>query len=1191
MSKAEAVAQYRKTGKHLGKFSSVDDANAYAKQLHEDQDAEYSPRTWGDKPVGEPEAKPKGFFASLTEGGARGIASESLPVQIGERWRDMRMAEGKFQAANEWDNERKRRQAAGESLNGMEQWKLKRINDIIAESKPPEPPHTFGELWDGIKKAAVDDPAGFAGKMVRGLIADPELLLTPEALPERMAAIAGKAGKVATEAAQIGAAAGAESVLHQEVKSGRVSGQQTALDAGMTAAPLALGRAIFSPKVKAQVSMAVDLALTKDAAAKGIEPSNELVRAAVADTEARVGKGQPIDAALKDALESVKLSPEAAADAAELVAPPKEVADAKGNEGRQVLPEAKEQAGQVVGGGDLPVVDRPKPEVGQAPQKAQVIRPQQFKPLPEGVPKRFVTAEESRVIYELAGMDAEAAASIGDKPIAMGALRQRLTKFMGGQAFADNVLVEAVANGKLKPESGQIDPVLLKVLGVSGLGGAAAALYTQDPKDAVLGALAVGGVIAAGALLGRGVRGVGEVLGAWDRRYRVTKLTDDYSAAVQSAKLANSRFASQLKTLVSDQKGREALTFYLQGDERARLTPEQEQAAKAVQEYFRTTGEKAQGAGVIEALRDQYVTQLWTGLNKNMSVWRNLVQSLGKSNTFSAGMSPRSRFNMERVIPSYKEGMAKGLVPSTLDIAEIVRIYGDNVATAIANKNFIAALKRDRMPTGQMILASADTLTKDIAEVAKRTKEQWPGGDKLTKDIQRFAEGKVRDDYVLMNHPQMMGMWAHKDVAPVLKWFFDANSPNAATKLALATSIAAKRGLFSFSFFHNASLLQAMLGQSAKAWVNVLNGDAWRLLKGGQRGDILDDLVKGGLQIAERPLEGDATPFTNALKLIGEKYPIVGAPVKGINMVQEAMNGFLWGVVQPTFKVATAMAAMEKTLKRSPEMTRAEAARTSASFTNDMFGGLDWFKIANGVQNRLGRDLALAVTSPAGRRWMQITMLAPDWTVATARTLAKAVPGISSREIAALHQGYVVRSALLYATIGDGLNTYFSGHHFWENDDPTMIDLGDGRKLQMSKHFMEPIHWLMKPDQQALNKLGYVIKEPFTQATNKQYLSTKGAPPIVPAGASVGQAIAKRGEHALGSMMPITGQQAFENGMTPALSGFFGFPIYGKTEDQQAEAARTKATEAGKDADAAAERARKRAQRVKAKADEKRAFQ
>jgi hypothetical protein len=41
MTNAEAVAQFKQTGKHFGKFNSVDEANAFAQQLHNDQAQQY----------------------------------------------------------------------------------------------------------------------------------------------------------------------------------------------------------------------------------------------------------------------------------------------------------------------------------------------------------------------------------------------------------------------------------------------------------------------------------------------------------------------------------------------------------------------------------------------------------------------------------------------------------------------------------------------------------------------------------------------------------------------------------------------------------------------------------------------------------------------------------------------------------------------------------------------------------------------------------------------------------------------------------------------------------------------------------------------------------------------------------------------------------------------------------------------
>lgn len=58
---------------------------------------------------------------------------------------------------------------------------------------------------------------------------------------------------------------------------------------------------------------------------------------------------------------------------------------------------------------------------------------------------------------------------------------------------------------------------------------------------------------------------------------------------------------------------------------------------------------------------------------------------------------------------------------------------------------------------------------------------------------------------------------------------------------------------------------------------------------------------------------------------------------------------------------------------------------------------------------------------------------------------------------------------------------------------------------------------------------------------------------------------------------------AYEQGAMPALSGFFGFPVYGKTYARQEEEAAVKARQQGKDEEAARERVRKRIHRQKEK--------
>ncbi len=1109
------------------------------------------------------------FWNGFTDGGVSKFLKDTLPGQLGERYGDVKDATAQFNANKEWDAERARRSAMGESMSGMENWKLDRINQIVQSKKQEGPTPSFGDIVSATVNAAADDPAGFAGKMLRGLIAHPELALTPEALPARMAGMASAVGKTAaqaaktgTEAAQLGASAGAESALSQLNERGTVNPTQTGADAAMVAAPMVALR------------MAADFATTRSAKVRNIDPEPQVTQTAIDAAQANVAKGMPLDQALKDALDAVKVDPDVAAEAAAMLKPH--------------VDEAKAEA--------APTVDQPSNvvDLGRIRQNLNLEKrmraddAEEFKSMAD-------TAQEYISVGRLDASDLQKVydgkySSADDLLEAMeGLLRkveapnlsQRSTPFSEWPRDADGNLLKdssgnAITNNFVaaNDQAGRIDPKLLAAMGLTGVGAAAGYLFNKDPKEAIAGALATGGVLAAGVLLRKSVTGIGQLADHFaDTRYRITHLTDDYHGTIASGQLANMRLAAQVKELVPDPKQREQLTHSLQGDATIPLTPQMQQAATAIRQLFDTMGAKGQKAGVLpDELLPDYVTQLWTGLNKNDGLFRNMVTALGIKNQNGPGMSPTSRFAMERVIPSYKDGMAKGMIPTTLDAAEIMRVYGDNINKAIANKNLIKALERERTPWGEpvMVKDTPAATAQRIAQAAAIADQQFQGGGSIGQAVKDFAISKAPKGFETIDHPQMRGYKVSADIVPVMRNLFDAK-PNAVSNAAAAVSIAAKRGLFSYSMFHAKSLLDALGGTGMDAWAKI--PEAADALKRGQAGDVLDELVRGGLNVVERPIEGNATPFTNALKLLGEKYPVVGVPAKAARYVQQKMDGMLWGVIHPTFKAAVGMASFEKLIAKG--MPRAEAAKAAASYTNDIFGGLDWFKIADGVQNKMGRDLALAVTSPRGRQFMQTMMLAPDWTVATTRAMAKAIPGIAPREIAALHQGYVVRSALMYATIADGLNMAFSGHHFWENQDPTMVDLGDGRRLQLSKHFMEPIHWLTSPAQQAMNKLGYIPKEIGTQALNQKYLSPKGAPPIVEKGASIGSSVEKRAAHALAMAMPITGSVAYESGAVPALSGFFGFPVYGKTEQQSVDAAIQRATEQGKDTFKAETRARK----------------
>jgi diguanylate cyclase (GGDEF)-like protein len=695
--------------------------------------------------------------------------------------------------------------------------------------------------------------------------------------------------------------------------------------------------------------------------------------------------------------------------------------------------------------------------------------------------------------------------------------------------------------------AGKADPRLLAMLALPGVGAAAGYWMSGDAQDRLKNAIA-GGVVGAAALLaGRVFTSAGRLFsGLKDNSYRIGHLTDEHAKTIALGEWGSARMEQTLNALVPDVARRTEILHAYQAGDTSKLSPMEKQYAQLLGKGFDQGAELSKASGTpIKSLIDNYITQFWVrGLNTKESLLANLQRATDARAGVSPGMSPNVRFAKQRVIQNYKAGIEAGMVPVTLDPSAILRMYLNNINRAVANKKFIDVLGKEKNTIGEPIVASHQNLE----ELAKqRTLQAYgntiePAAAKMVADIQAI---KAPNDYVFINHPQLRNVKVHPDIAGPMKAMFDSTDPNIATRAAYAVAIAAKRGLFSFSLFHAKSLLDAMLGTSPAGWKHVPG--ALKMLREGDNAG-LRDLIGAGLKVIDKPMEADVSAFSNAMRVLETKYPVGAMPIKGIRWVQEHMDNFLWGVVHPSFKVAAALAEYEKRVLKNPGMPKEQIAKNVASYANDIFGGLDWFKIADGVQNRYGRDLALALASPSGRRFMQIGMLAPDWTVATTRAMVKAIPGVSDPMIGAMHRGYVLRSALVYLTVANGLNQLFSGHNLWENKDPTMVDLGDGRRMQLSKHFMEPIHWLTKPAQQAFNKIGYPIKEPILQAVGKDYLSIKtgdvGGPPI-----------GNRFAHALKGMLPIPSSVAAEQGAGPALSGMLGVPIYGKTEEQAIDAA------------------------------------
>ena len=597
---------------------------------------------------------------------------------------------------------------------------------------------------------------------------------------------------------------------------------------------------------------------------------------------------------------------------------------------------------------------------------------------------------------------------------------------------------------------------------------------------------------------------------------------------------------TKLRTLVPDAARREAISKYLDNPSgpKSQFTGEEWQAINTTKDFFNQIGKEAVDQKVVRGLIDNYVTHIvdWSQVEPSKieaikeQIFGNFWKGgSGRFTTKTPYAKARKYATFDELQKALKDS---GLTIKTTDIHDIVGLYGNSMRKAIENKRLIDTIGGMKDEIGRSLIQDA---------------------------------GKAPRDYMPIDHVQLLGKSVHPEIAPAMKFIMEQNRPDVITNALYGVSMVAKRLNISATLFHAKSLTDSFIGagagnifapkQAMNLWKSV--PQVLKIYKEGGGGDIVDWGIRNGLHVS---LPDDVNPV-----LVNDLISHIGTMVDdstGLKLgkylsdkyvsLNTKMDHITWNYAWTGFKLATFGKEFARLIQQNaedvaagkgPELTKDVLAAKAATYANDLFGGLDWFRVATEANAAWRRNLSLAALSPKGRRWMQIAVFAPDWTLSTFRGFYKAIPGVirNDRYTQKMYQKYVARSALYYFMVGNALNYALSGHSILENKDPTRIDLGDGRTMQFSKHMMEFPEWMMKPKQMALNKLGILPSEVLEQTMNKDYLSAYGsAPPI-----------SNPIIHALKRFMPIPGQQALEGSVESGISGWFGFPIYGQTNAEK----------------------------------------
>lgn len=648
--------------------------------------------------------------------------------------------------------------------------------------------------------------------------------------------------------------------------------------------------------------------------------------------------------------------------------------------------------------------------------------------------------------------------------------------------------------------------------------------------------------------------------------------------------LANERqadlFSNSLVDRIPDAKMRDKITRALEKErESDQLNPRTDKEAisvlKEVEARLNKIGTEAKQAGLLEGLRDNYVTHIldWSKSKLSKEEQADFMQKIQeklaaapKDSKLVKDFTQKRQFtflrDLEEMLATMRAqdfaGMDHGVVVHT-DIAKIVNAYEKAMQTAKIHKSMIDYLKINKDVNGRPWLMKDG----DAAKEAKYVSFEGKGARPL-KDYR-----------------------VHPDLADSMNFMFREKDPGMLVRGLGAMSHLTKALNTVGSLFHAKSLIEAggltSPGLMLKEIFTAGSGTkaALKALKSGD--DPLIDLLirEGGLMVKVEDiqrtivpevgqfLDNTATKFSKLLK--GPNVKLVQHITDPLDkVVLQRLNAFTWDFMHAGQKVNVAKHLFTKMKLRNPDIPDAVLAKTVGDVVNSTFGGLNWLQVANSVQNKYLKALAMKAMNTTGREWAQIVMFAPDWTVSTLRAFTNALPkelakpknwklregakGIyNPRTKGDLARRYVVTTALSWLTLLNGINMMMSDKPIWENKDPTRVEFKDGTSMQAAKHSMEAAHWMMAPDKTLGNKLGFWPKAIFVGTTATAYPSPTA--PKLKDTSALGRAKAIA---LLGMPFQVSSAVQAPEGETLKRAGLstMGFPVYGVAKDKLKESQR-----------------------------------
>lgn len=748
----------------------------------------------------------------------------------------------------------------------------------------------------------------------------------------------------------------------------------------------------------------------------------------------------------------------------------------------------------------------------------------------------------------------------------------RRVQMYGRASLNDMATLAAFTGGAMAMHAYADDPNLVKDFAA----GMAAAAGTRVSPRSLVGALRL-------AKNSRPSESVGEAA-----KFRV--------ANMQLGATDTANTVREASKLVPSEAGMEKVNTALDTGKTADLTPQEKKAYDMFRREYDRLGQIGLASGVLQATRANYATHIFGDKAPF------LERLFGGRVTY--GTSENTPYALHRKFETLAEAEKAGFKPLSKNAAFVFATYANSLMSAVENARLIRTVEESKTASGDPYVMSLKEAPPSYVrinnpqmmgkavhpEIASQMKFIFenPSATGIPAMMEVVADVTKRSAVsASLFHAKALAD-VHVAATPARARHFGTAAVGAGAGAALSALADPEHmgrdvALGALGGFVGPRM--AGFGRGTSEFIKELHkGSNSDYIKRATDAGLTFGVDKGGLVVDDA-----GRRFYDAMKSVQDLADHITAPVgikggKAVGAYIKAnhfMDEMMWGRLHAGMKLETwgktAEILRENSIKRNARnpneriLSREEAESIAADYTNDMYGGLNWTKLAMDAKSPIGRVVAQSLFSPKGRRGMRIALFAPDWTLSTARAALSAIDKdlVNPLKWGRMAQGmfqpitrgdlarqYVARSALYYLVVGDAINYSMSGHHLWENDPKigwSFIDWGDGRRMQFSKHIMETPHWFEKPVRQGVAKLGYVPKEIASQALGVEYLApTESKGGRVFAGPQMeDRSLLGRAGHAAGGLMPIPFQAGDPESF---LWGFAGMPLYGMTEEQKRDA-------------------------------------